>query len=378
MSYLEKIDNLRFPAFSNEVETFVCPILKSYNEAPCGLRLAHGWRFFDNIRVIQNYKNSYFETIMSTKELMKSASLAGSSSLLEAEIIIDCLTKQRDKFARLDMSFAHLMGIINLTPDSFFEKSQSLNSLSVCKTAHQMLNDGASIVDLGAESSRPGSKRISSEQELKRVLPSLIEIQKTNDLNINISLDTRNLSTMVKGFDNGVNIINDISSFANKKSIRFISKENIPIILMHMQKEPDVMQQKPTYEFAPIDIFKFFSNKIHSLMKLGVKKSNIVIDPGIGFGKTLKHNLDILNYLPLFHCLGVPILIGVSRKSLIADISIEKYKSDSFKKKILDPGNRLSGSIAFAIQGYNNGVQILRTHDVFETKQAFLCQETVY
>tara|TARA_B110000444_G_C18508801_1_gene441305 strand:- start:300 stop:641 length:342 start_codon:yes stop_codon:yes gene_type:complete len=113
-------------------------------------------------------------------------------------------------------------------------------------------------------------------------------------------------------------------------------------------------------------------------MKLGVKKSNIVIDPGIGFGKTLKHNLDILNYLPLFHCLGVPILIGVSRKSLIADISIEKYKSDSFKKKILDPGNRLSGSIAFAIQGYNNGIQILRTHDVFETKQAFLCQETVY
>ena len=378
MSYLEKIDNLRFPAYSNEVETFVCPILKSYKEAPCGLRLAHGWRFFDNIRVIQNYKNSFFETIMSTKELMKSASLAGSSSLLEAEIIIDCLTKQRDKFARLDMSFAHLMGIINLTPDSFFEKSQSLNSLSVCKTAHQMLNDGASIVDLGAESSRPGSKRISSEQELKRVLPSLIEIQKTNDLNINISLDTRNLSTMVKGFDNGVNIINDISSFANKKSIRFTSKENIPIILMHMQKEPDVMQQKPTYKFAPIDIFKFFSNKIHSLMKLGVKKSNIVIDPGIGFGKTLKHNLDILNYLPLFHCLGVPILIGVSRKSLIADISIEKYKSDSFKKKILDPGNRLSGSIAFAIQGYNNGVQILRTHDVFETKQAFLCQETVY
>ena len=378
MSYLEKIDNLRFPAFSNEVETFVCPILKSYNEVPCGLRLAHGWRFFDNIRVIQNYKNSYFETIMSTKELMKSASLAGSSSLLEAEIIIDSLTKQRDQFSRLDMSFAHLMGIINLTPDSFFEESQSLNSLSVCKTAHQMLNDGASIVDLGAESSRPGSKRISSEQELKRVLPSLIEMQKTNDLNINISLDTRNLSTMVKGFDNGVNIINDISSFANEKSIRFISKENIPIILMHMQKEPDVMQQKPTYKFAPIDIFKFFSNKIHSLMKLGVKKSNIVIDPGIGFGKTLKHNLDILNYLPLFHCLGVPILIGVSRKSLIADISIEKYKSYSFKNKILDPGNRLSGSIAFAIQGYNNGIQILRTHDVFETKQAFLCQETVY
>ena len=378
MGCVEKIDNLRFPAFSNEVETFVCPILKSYNEAPYGLRLAHGWRFFDNVRIIQSFKNSYFETVMSTQELMKSASLAGNNSLLEAEITIDSLTKKRDQFSRLDMSFAHLMGIINLTPDSFFKKSQLLNSLSVCKTARQMLNDGASIVDLGGESSRPGSKRISSENELKRVLPSIIEIQNTDDLNINISLDTRNLSTMVKGFDNGVNIINDISSFANEKTIRFISKENIPIILMHMQKEPDVMQQKPTYKFAPIDIYKFFSNRITSLIKLGVKKSNIVIDPGIGFGKTLEHNLEILNYLPLFHCLGVPILLGLSRKSLIADLSMAKFKSPSFKKKILNPSNRLSGSIAFAIQGYNNGIQILRTHDVFETKQAFLCQETVY
>ena len=378
MGYLEKINTLRFPAFSNEVETFICPILKSYNDAPQGLRLAHGWRFFNDVRIIQKYKNLHYESIMSTQELMKSASLAGKNALLKAEIIIDSLTKKRDHFSRLDMSISHLMGVINLTPDSFFKESQKINSLSVGKTACQMFDDGASIVDLGGESSRPGSKRISSERELKRVLPSIIEIQKMNDFNLNISLDTRNLSTMIKGFDNGVNIINDISSFANEKTIRFISKKNIPIILMHMQKEPDVMQQKPTYNFAPIDIYKIFLKKIHSLIKLGVKKSNIVIDPGIGFGKTLEHNLEILNYLPLFHCLGVPILIGLSRKSLIADLSIEKFKSSSFKTKILDPSNRLSGSIAFAIQGYNNGIQILRTHDVFETKQALLCQETVY
>jgi dihydropteroate synthase len=309
---------------------------------------------------------------------MKSASLAGNNSLLEAEIIIDCLTKKREQFSRLDMSSSHLMGVINLTPDSFFKESQTKNALSVSNMACQMFNDGASIVDLGGESSRPGSTRISPAQELERVLPSIIEIQKIKDLNINLSLDTRNLSTMVKGFDNGVDIINDISSFSNEKKISFISKENIPVILMHMQKEPDVMQLKPTYKFAPIDIYKFLSKKIHSLMKSGVKKSNIVIDPGIGFGKTLEHNLEILNYLPLLHCLGVPILLGLSRKSLIADLSIEKFKSHSFKKKILNPGNRLSGSIAFAIQGYNNGIQILRTHDVFETKQAFLCQETVY
>ena len=162
MCYMEKVNNLSFPAFSNEVETFVCPIPKSRNEAPNGLRLAHGWRYFNDLRIIQKHKNFYYETIMSTKELMKSASLGGKSSLLEAEVMIDCLTKKRDQFSRLDMSTSHLMGVINLTPDSFFKKSQRTNALSVSKIACQMFNDGASILDLGGESSRPGSTRISS------------------------------------------------------------------------------------------------------------------------------------------------------------------------------------------------------------------------
>lgn len=375
---MKRLNKLKFPAFSTEGETFICPITKSYNGAPNGLRLAHGWRFFNDLRIIQSYKNRYYETIMSIQELMKSASLAGNKSLCEAENTIHSITKKRDHFSGLDMSIPHLMGVINLTPDSFFKESQKKNTLSVCNTAHKMLKDGASIVDLGGESSRPGSIRITTQQELKRVIPSIVEIRKMKSLNINISLDTRNLSTMKKGFEKGINIINDITSFANEKNISFISKNKIPIILMHMQNDPSVMQQNPTYKSAPIDIYKFLSQKIDYLIKLGVNKSNIVVDPGIGFGKTLKHNLEILNYLPLFHCLGVPILIGVSRKSLIADLSIERYKSTSFKKKIIEPSNRLSGSIAFAIQGYNNGIQIIRTHDVFETKQALLCQETVY
>ena len=179
------------------------------------------------------------------------------------------------------------------------------------------------------------------------------------------------------GEDNGVDIINDISGFVDVQNISFISKKNIPIIVMHMQNDPKTMQQNPQYDFSPIDIYKILSKKIKVLLKLGVLESNIVIDPGFGFGKNLSHNLEILNYLSLFHGLGVPILIGLSRKSLIADITIDGYRSFGINKKIIEPSNRLSGSIVFAIHGYNNGIQIIRTHDVFETKQAIFCQKSI-
>ena len=137
------------------------------------------------------------------------------------------------------------------------------------------------------------------------------------------------------------------------------------------------MQINPKYNFAPIDIYKFFSRKIADLVKAGVKTSNIVIDPGIGFGKTLSDNLKILKYLPLFHGLGVPILIGTSRKSLIEELTIDNYKLREKNKKTIKPSKRLSGSLAFGIHAYMSGVQILRTHDVFETNQALICQKAL-
>ena len=147
---------------------------------------------------------------------------------------------------------------------------------------------------------------------------------------------------------------------------------------MHMQKEPINMQINPKYSFAPIDIYKFFSKKIIDLTEAGVKKSNIVIDPGIGFGKSLSDNLNLLKYLPLFHVLGVPILLGASRKSLIAELTIHDYKLRGKNKKKIIPSKRLSGSLAFAIHAYMCGIQILRTHDVFETNQALICQKPLH
>ena len=144
-----------------------------------------------------------------------------------------------------------------------------------------------------------------------------------------------------------------------------------------MQKEPINMQINPKYNFAPIDIYKFFSKKITDLIQAGVKKSNIAIDPGIGFGKSLSDNLNILKYLPIFHGLGVPILIGASRKSLIDEITNDDYKFRGKNKKNIKPSKRLSGSLAFAIHANKSGVQILRTHDVFETNQALICHNSV-
>ena len=145
-----------------------------------------------------------------------------------------------------------------------------------------------------------------------------------------------------------------------------------------MQKTPINMQINPRYSFAPIDIYKFFKKKITGLIKVGVKRSNIVIDPGIGFGKTLSDNLNILKYLPLLHGLGVPVLVGVSRKSLIGDLTIEDYILRGKNKNKINPSKRLSGSLAFAIHANMCGVQILRSHDVFDTNQALICQKALY
>ena len=146
---------------------------------------------------------------------------------------------------------------------------------------------------------------------------------------------------------------------------------------MHMQNEPHNMQIGPKYSFAPIDIYKVLSKRINLLIQMGVDKSNIVVDPGIGFGKNMYHNLEILRNITLFHSLGVPILIGISRKSLIGEVTIKGYKRQGINKRLINPTKRLSGSLAFAMHAYNNGIQLIRAHDVFETKQAIICQEAV-
>ena len=314
---------------------------------------------------------------MSTQELLEVAKRHSNTSLTKAELQINHLINKRPPFAKLDMSKTNIMGVINLTPDSFYKSSQIDNLNKLKKYFYEMIDNGASIIDIGGESSKPGAKKISSVEEKNRVVDPIKYLKnfKTDSL---ISLDSRNLSTMKKCYKIGVNILNDITAFKERNKIEFISKTNMPIIIMHMQKEPINMQINPKYSFAPIDIYNIFSKKITDLVDAGVKKSNIVVDPGIGFGKTLSDNLNIFKYLPLFHGLGVPILIGASRKSLISELTLKDYKFRGKNKKEISPSKRLSGSLAFAIHANMCGVQILRTHDVFETNQALICQKSIH
>ena len=364
------------PPFSKSVETFICPVAKSKYEVSSGLKIAGGQRFFNEIRVLQKKNNICSEVVMSTSKFLRLSKNESKKALLKAEQLIDCITKNRLSFSSLDMSRTHIMGVINLTPDSFYKKSQSSSSDLLIKRSIKMKSDGASIIDIGGESTRPGAKKISVNEEKNRVIPSIIDFKK-NNLGIKISLDTRNLSTMKLGFENGVDILNDISGFTDNNKIKFVSKLKLPIIVMHMQNEPQNMQFEPKYSFAPIDIYKFLLKRVSQLILMGIDKSNIVVDPGIGFGKDTRHNLEILRNLTLFHSLGVPILVGVSRKSVIEEVTMKGYELQGINKRSISPTKRLSGSLAFAMHAYNNGIQLIRTHDVFETKQAIICQEAM-
>ncbi len=376
MTIVEKNRYLFAPPFCKTVETFLLPIPKSKFEAPYGIRIGGGWRYFDKIRVIQKKNNSYVEVIMSPSKLLSSSKIHCKSSLKSAEISFENIVKKRPAYSKCDMSQPHLMGVINITPDSFYNNSKKQDFSSVEKTIKKMENYGASIIDIGGESSRPGSNNISISEEKRRVIKIIKSLKQQNFKSL-ISLDTQNISTMKMGYENGVDILNDITGFNNQDKIDFVSKNKIPIVVMHMQKDPKTMQDNPKYSFAPIDIYKFFSEKINELVSMGVNLGNIVIDPGIGFGKNKFHNLEILRNLSIFHSLGVPILIGLSRKSLIEELIIDNYKSRGINKKSVNPSKRLSGSIAFAMHGINNGVQIIRTHDVFDTNQAITCQRAL-
>ena len=376
MSILKKNRYLLAPPFSNGVETFICPVAKTKYEISDGLKIAGGWRFFNEVRVLQKKDNIYSEVIMSSSTLLKASKNESKKAFIEAEKVIDLITKKRLSFSSLDMSESHVMGVINTTPDSFYRNSQLTNTDRIIRKSIKMISDGASIIDIGGESTRPGAEKISVNEEIQRVIPSIINFKK-NKLNVQISLDTRNLLTMKLGRKNGVDIINDISGFADNDKIKFVSKLKLPVIVMHMQNEPHNMQVEPKYNFAPIDIYKILSKKIDQLVHMGIDKSNIVVDPGIGFGKHLQHNLEILRNITVFHCLGVPLLIGVSRKSLIGEVTIKGFMRQQINKRLISPTKRLSGSLAFAIHSYNNGIQLIRTHDVFETKQAIFCQEAI-
>ena len=264
----------------------------------------------------------------------------------------------KKKFKGLNfLNFPILMGVINLTPDSFSDGGKHNKKNSGLKHANYLIKKGCKILDIGGESTRPGAKDINKIIEWKRIDKTLKKIKKLNKF---ISLDTRKSWIMEKGILNKVNLINDVSGLQyDINTANVLKKHKIPFVIHHMQGSPKNMQINPKYKNILLDIYDFFQNKIKKTRNLGIKHNNIILDPGIGFGKNLKHNMTLINNISIFHSLGFPVMLGVSRKRFIRDLS-----------GINDSKERLGGTISSSLYAMMQGVQILRIHDVNEVIQS--------
>ncbi|MBA1337558.1 MAG: dihydropteroate synthase [Pelagibacterales bacterium] len=271
------------------------------------------------------------------------------------------ITLKRKNICGIKFNKPHVMGVLNVTPDSFsdgglfFHQTKALNHVNI------MIKGGASIIDIGGESTRPGSKTINDKDEWNRIEKIIKKIKKKFS-KTTLSLDTRKSYVMKKGIDLGINIINDVSGLNyDKKSFNIINEKNTPFVLHHMKDTPYTMQINPKYDDVLLDIYDFFEKKINFCIKKNFKKEFIILDPGIGFGKNLNHNLRIMSKISIFHSLGCPILIGTSRKKFIEHI-VTKF----------DTPDRTGGTLASVLNGLSQGVQIFRVHNVKEINQGIL------
>ena len=256
------------------------------------------------------------------------------------------------------------MGIINISSDSFYEQSRCNSTDEVLAKAEKMTREGADFLDLGAESSRPGSKPISEQEEIDKLIPVISSLVKITD--IPISVDTYKPIVAKEALKAGAKIINDITGLQKSPEMAdVISMFDAGVILMHMKGSPTTMQKNPSYKNVVQEVKGFLEKSVKISESAGIFSDQIAIDPGIGFGKNQKHNLEILNNLEMFIELGRPILIGVSRKSFIGNILK------------LPPEGRLEGSLAASVIGVAKGVSIVRTHDVKETRNAIKITEAI-
>lgn len=305
------------------------------------LPLAAGWCWFDRVEVL---------------------SRAASPRIIPAadvpEPILRRLTTPRARLAGPAMDRPRLMGILNVTPDSFSDGGRFLGSEAAVAQARAMA-EGAEIIDIGGESTRPGAVEVPVAEEIARTVP-VIRALREGGLTAPVSIDTRKAAVAGVALQAGASIVNDVSAFDFDPALGpLVAASAAPVILMHAQGVPATMQDDPGYADVLLDVYDALAARLARAEALGIDRARIVLDPGIGFGKTLAHNLALLRGLSLFHGLGCPLLLGTSRKRFIGSIG-----------KASEPRDRAPGSIATALAGVAQGVQILRVHDVAETRQA--------
>lgn len=309
---------------------------------PDALRLGGGWVWADRIELLRRD---------AAPELISAAALP--------QDIRARLTAPRAPLAGVQFDRPRLMGILNTTPDSFSDggRFDALDTAS----AHgvRLLAEGADILDIGGESTRPGAREIPVPEETQRTVP-VIQALRAAGLGAPISIDTRKAAVAEAALDAGADMINDVSAFGFDPEMAPLSRaRGVPVCLMHARGAPETMQNDPRYDAVLLDVYDALEARIAAQEAAGLPRARIFADPGIGFGKTLAHNLALLRGLSLFHGLGCPLLLGASRKSFIGTLS-----------QTSEAGDRMAGSVAVALHGAAQGVQVLRVHDVEQTRQA--------
>ena len=274
----------------------------------------------------------------------------------DLQSLAERLARPNPPWAGLTLDRPRIMGIINCTPDSFSDGGDHFAPENAVTAALSMVQAGADIIDVGGESTRPGAAPVSIADEIARTLPV---VRALVERGVTVSIDTRHAEVMQAALQGGAAIINDIAALSEPGAMAIAAESDAAICLMHMQGEPGTMQADPHYECAPLDVYDFLARRLQSVLSAGISLDRITVDPGIGFGKTAAHNVQILSSLGLLHGLGCGILLGVSRKRLIAELSANE-----------PPKARLPGSLGIALGGLSCGAQILRVHDVAETVQA--------
>ena len=322
-------------------------------------RLAGGLLWFSAVELIVRDGNR-----IASAELLSVAQFAErlADSSDEVREVWQRLTGPRSPLAvaqrtiRLDQP--QVVGIVNVTPDSFSDGGLNEDPAKAAESGHAMAAAGAAIVDVGGESTRPGSKTVWEGDELKRVLPVVEQLARAGTA---VSVDTRKAAVMEATLAAGAGLVNDVSALTyDDRAAEIVARAECPVILMHHKGSPETMQQSPHYD-GPVllEVYDWLEERIEAAVAAGIDRSRIILDPGIGFGKNVQHNLQLLNGLSLLHGLGCPLMLGASRKRMIGALSGEAPADQ-----------RLPGSIALALKGAEQGVHLLRVHDVPETVQA--------
>ncbi|HEX2842438.1 dihydropteroate synthase [Hyphomicrobium sp.] len=320
-----------------------------------GLPLAGGPLAFSALEVLERSSRGTLRRTIGLGDLFERD--WGRNTLVASDLL-EQIRSPRPRLAGLSLDRPRIMGIVNVTPDSFSDGGQYDSVTAAVAHGLKLAEQGADILDVGGESTRPGSDTVAVDDELRRVIPVIEGLRaKTDKL---ISIDTRKAEVMRRAAQAGADILNDVSALTHDPlALEVAAESGLPVMLMHAQGDPKTMNDNPQYSDVVLDVFDFLEQRVRACVAAGIPKSRLIADPGIGFGKHLHHNVAVLSAMSLYHGLGVPVLLGASRKKLIGQLC-----------NLEAPQERVPGSIAAALHSIAQGVQIVRVHDVAETRQA--------